>query len=73
MNAHNGYGTKGAPVWEYTASVSVGRRHWQETQSTVTPPTMNWAPACLNPGQLSTLSLSQAVFFSLSLFQLHRP
>lgn len=29
---------KRAPVWEYTASVSAGRRRWHETQSTVTPP-----------------------------------
>lgn len=71
MDVHNSYRNKKAPVWEYTASVSAGRHHWQESQSTVTPPTMHWAPAWLKPGQSSTLSLSQAVFFSL--FQLHRP
>lgn len=42
--------------------VNTGRKPSQ----LLTPPTMNWTPVWLKPGQLSTLSLSQAVFFPLA-------
>lgn len=69
MNGDNSSWTKErAAVWEYTASVGAGRRHWQQSQSTVTPPTMHWAKT--RP-VVNAFSLAGWLFFSL--LQPHRP